>query len=215
MEVDVERVGEELYSRIYNQHKDNAGKLTGMLLELPSAVLVQLLQDEAMLTAAVDKAYKALQESTDEPRLTTAEDVSTSSDSLGEQLFELVDLYNTGYSQKITGMLLEQKKYVVLNLLSDPKLLEKQVNQALETLKRESEADLNDSLDVDDPHDFGERLFSLVQQINQDHANELTGMLLEMDRAALHQLLCDHTLLEAAVKKALSALGTNSIEKVT
>lgn len=31
------------------------------------------------------------------------DDVSVSSDSLGEQLFELVDVYNTGHSQKITG----------------------------------------------------------------------------------------------------------------
>lgn len=31
------------------------------------------------------------------------EDVSVSSDSLGEQLFELVDVYSTGHSQKITG----------------------------------------------------------------------------------------------------------------
>lgn len=34
-----------------------------------------------------------------------------------------------------TGMLLEQHKEAVLNLLSDPKLLEEQVNFALETLK--------------------------------------------------------------------------------
>lgn len=31
------------------------------------------------------------------------DDVSVSSDSLGEQLFDLVDVYNTGHSQKITG----------------------------------------------------------------------------------------------------------------
>lgn len=31
------------------------------------------------------------------------DDVSVSSDSLGEQLFELVDVYKTGHSQKITG----------------------------------------------------------------------------------------------------------------
>lgn len=31
------------------------------------------------------------------------DDMSVSSDSLGEQLFELVDVYNTGHSQKITG----------------------------------------------------------------------------------------------------------------
>lgn len=31
------------------------------------------------------------------------DEVSASSDSLGEQLFELVDVYSTGQSQKITG----------------------------------------------------------------------------------------------------------------
>lgn len=34
---------------------------SGMLLELPGPVLSQMLQDEAMLTAAVDKAFRALQ----------------------------------------------------------------------------------------------------------------------------------------------------------
>lgn len=33
----------------------------GMLLELPAAVLSQMLQDEAMLTTAVEKALRALQ----------------------------------------------------------------------------------------------------------------------------------------------------------
>ncbi|KAJ0047388.1 hypothetical protein NL108_002080, partial [Boleophthalmus pectinirostris] len=147
-----------------------------MLLELPFAVLVQLLQDEAMLTAAVDKAFKALQEATkpSQIKLIVEDDLSTSSDSLGEQLFELVELYNTGYSQKITGMLLEQQKDVVVSLLSNPSLLEEQVNQALETLKKETVRGLNDSLDVEDPEEFGERLYSAVQKINQDHANDIT-----------------------------------------
>ena len=35
----------------------------------------------------------------------------------------------------LTGMLLEQHKDAVLNLLSDPKLLEEQVNFAMKTLK--------------------------------------------------------------------------------
>ncbi|XP_072310756.1 uncharacterized protein [Eucyclogobius newberryi] len=185
-----------------------------MLLELPFAVLVQLLQDEALLTAAVDKASKALQEEKQPSEIKLiVEDVSTSSDSLGEQLFELVELYNTGHSQKITGMLLEQQKHVVQSLLSDPNLLEEQMNQALETLKKQMGAELSDSLDVEDVEDLGESLFSLVQQINQDHANDITGMLLEMDRTPLRQLLCDHSMLEAAVQKALFALGINTTEK--
>lgn len=35
--------------------------VTGMLLELPGPVLIQMLQDDAMLTAAVEKALRALQ----------------------------------------------------------------------------------------------------------------------------------------------------------
>ncbi|KAK7896474.1 hypothetical protein WMY93_021799 [Mugilogobius chulae] len=193
-EDDIEGLGEELYNRIYAQHKETAGKLTGMLLELPFAVLVQLLQDETQLTAAVNKAHKTLQEA-QEPskvKLIPEDNASTSSDSLGEQLFELVELYNTGHSQKITGMLLEQQKDSVINLLSDSKLLDEQINQALETLKE---------------------LFSLVKQINQDHANDITGMLLEMDQTALNQILCDRSMLEAAVQKALSALTSDTTAK--
>uniref|UniRef100_A0A3B3XVF5 PABC domain-containing protein n=1 Tax=Poecilia mexicana TaxID=48701 RepID=A0A3B3XVF5_9TELE len=160
-----------------------------MLLELPAAVLSQMLQDEAMLTAAVEKALRALQLS---PKVAQKDedDVSQSSDSLGEQLFELVDVYNTGHSQKITGMLLEQQRDAVLQLLSDPKLLEEHVNLALKTLKEF----VTDRL--------GEKLFSLVEQMDSLHANDITGMLLEMDAASLQQLLSDHTKLQVAVQKA-------------
>lgn len=136
--------------------------------------------------------------------------MSASSDSLGEQLFELVDVYNTGHSQKITGMLLEQHKEAVLNLLSDSKLLEEQVNRALKTLKEQNveETDVSDSSDADDTERLGERLFSLVEELDPLHANYITGMLLEMEPAALRQLLNDHKMLEVAVQKAKAALDT-------
>ncbi|XP_040914383.1 uncharacterized protein LOC121195169 [Toxotes jaculatrix] len=209
-EEDLESIGEQLYTRIYPKHKEAAGKLTGMLLELPGPVLRQMLQDEAMLTAAVEKALRALQ-LPQEPRETCKDedDASVSSDSLGEQLFELVDVYNTGHSQKITGMLLEQHKEAVLNLLSDPKLLEEQVNHALKTLKEQNEeTDVSDTSDADDTEKLGEKLFSLVEEMDPRHANDITGMLLEMDPAALQQLLSDHTMLEVAVQKAQAALNT-------
>ncbi|XP_051267827.1 uncharacterized protein LOC127370120 [Dicentrarchus labrax] len=211
-EEDLETLGEQLYSLIYPNHQEDAGKLTGMLLELPGAVLSQMLQDEATLTAAVEKALRALQLAQEPSQVTCKDedDVSVSSDSLGEQLFELVDVYNTGHSQKITGMLLEQHKEAVLNLLSDPKLLEEQVNFALKTLKEQSmeETDISDSSDADDTERLGEKLFSLVEELDPLHANDITGMLLEMDPAALQQLLSDHTMLEVAVQKARAALDT-------
>ncbi|XP_043999925.1 polyadenylate-binding protein 3 [Gambusia affinis] len=213
-EEDLEILGEQLYSLIYPKHKEGAAKLTGMLLELPAAVLSQMLQDEAMLTAAVEKALRALQlaPKASEVAQKDEDDVSESSDSLGEQLFELVDVYNTGHSQKITGMLLEQHKDVVLQLLSNPKLLEEHVNLALKTLKEQNieETDLSDASEADETDRLGEKLFSLVEQMDSLHANDITGMLLEMDAASLQQLLSDHTKLQVAVQKAQAVLDTES-----
>ncbi|XP_014864497.1 PREDICTED: polyadenylate-binding protein 3-like isoform X2 [Poecilia mexicana] len=213
-EEDLEILGEELYSLIYPKHREDAAKLTGMLLELPAAVLSQMLQDEAMLTAAVEKALRALQLSpkASEVAQKDEDDVSQSSDSLGEQLFELVDVYNTGHSQKITGMLLEQQRDAVLQLLSDPKLLEEHVNLALKTLKEQNieETDLSDTSEADETDRLGEKLFSLVEQMDSLHANDITGMLLEMDAASLQQLLSDHTKLQVAVQKAQAVLDTES-----
>lgn len=218
-EENLETFGEQLYSLIHPKHKEDAGKLTGMLLELPAPVLSQMLQDQSMLTAAVEKAFRALQLSQEsghwkqeeeiEVTYKEEEDASVSSDSLGEQLFELVDVYNTGHSQKITGMLLEQHKDVVLHLLSDSTLLEKQVNLALKTLQEmnQGETDVSDSSEADDTDRLGEKLLSLVEEMDPLHANDITGMLLEMDLATLQQLLGDHAMLKLAVQKAQAALN--------
>ncbi|XP_008421922.1 uncharacterized protein LOC103473443 isoform X1 [Poecilia reticulata] len=215
-EEDLEILGEELYSLIYPKHREDAAKLTGMLLELPAAVLSQMLQDEAMLTAAVEKALRALQlaPKASEVAQKDEDDVSQSSDSLGEQLFELVDVYNTGHSQKVTalctGMLLEQHRDVVLQLLSDPKLLEEHVNLALKTLKEQNIEETDHASEADETDRLGEKLFSLVEQMDSLHANDITGMLLEMDAASLQQLLSDHTKLQVAVQKAQAVLDTES-----
>uniref|UniRef100_A0A3Q3VT11 PABC domain-containing protein n=1 Tax=Mola mola TaxID=94237 RepID=A0A3Q3VT11_MOLML len=175
-----------------------------MLLELPVTVLSQILQDEDTLTKAVEKALRALQLPQDKASCKDEDDVSASSDSLGEQLFELVDVYNTGHSQKITGMLLEQHREAVLNLLSDPHLLEEQVNFALKTLKEYvTYYDLSDAENIDR---LGDKLFAQVEELDPLHANDITGMLLEMDPVALQQLLGDRTVLLGAVQKAQAAL---------
>ncbi|XP_078126789.1 uncharacterized protein LOC144530908 isoform X1 [Sander vitreus] len=216
---DLETLGEKLYTLIYPKHAENAGKLTGMLLELPGPVLSQMLQDKATLNAAVEKALRALQLAQEPSKVTCKDedDVSVSSDSLGEQLFELVNVYNTGHSQKITGMLLEQHKEAVLNLLSDPTLLEEQLNPLLEIMtllplirQNMEEMDICDLSDADDKERLGEKIFSLVEELDPLHANDITGMLLEMDQAALQQLLSDHTVLEVAVQKAQAVLDTQN-----
>ncbi|MCI4386813.1 hypothetical protein PGIGA_G00066940 [Pangasianodon gigas] len=210
-EEDLEALGEKLYDLIYPKHADMAPKLTGMLLELPRAVISQMLQDEALLTNALERALAALHPDTSKPP-SQADDVdSVSSDSLGEQLYELINLYNTGYTQKITGMLLEQEKKVVLQLLSDPVLLEEKVNMALKTLQGSScsqsqgDTDVSDGSDQDEVEVIGEKLFALVRDIEPAHCADITGMLLEMDPGTLHQILTDRTMLEVAVQRAKSA----------
>ncbi|KAJ7986785.1 hypothetical protein DPEC_G00331980 [Dallia pectoralis] len=217
-EEDLEVLGEQLYDLIYPKHTEIAGKLTGMLLELPAPVLTQIQQDETMLTEALEKALSALQlpQDTSNTRMSMEEDeASASSDSLGEQLFELVDTYNTGHTQKITGMLLEQHKETVQHLLSEPTLLEEQLNLALKTLHElgVDETDVSDSSDADDTEKLGEKLFLLVQEMDAAHANDITGMLLEMDTVALRQMLSNHTMLEGAVKKAQAALDSLWIQE--
>nr|XP_049593917.1 uncharacterized protein LOC125979585 isoform X2 [Syngnathus scovelli] len=207
---DLETLGEQLYTRIFHEHNEDAGKLTGMLLELPAPVLRRMLQDEVMLATAVEKAVKALHVDMHQETRTEEDNDSMSSDSLGEQLFDLVDIYNTGYSQKITGMLLEQDKEAVLKLLSDPKQLEEQLNAALKTLQQQrfEETDISDASDPEDTEGLGEKLFLQVEKLDKLHAHEITGMLLEMDADVLRQLLRERTMLEAAVHKAQAALST-------
>ncbi|XP_038826270.1 uncharacterized protein LOC120025739 isoform X1 [Salvelinus namaycush] len=219
-EEDLEVLGEQLYDLIYPKHAEIAGKLTGMLLELPGPVLTRMQQDEAMLTEALEKALRALQlpQGPSNTRMSKEEDeASASSDSLGEQLFELVDIYNTGHTQKITGMLLEQHKEAVLHLLSEPSLLEEQVNLALKTLQElgVEETDASDSSDADDTERLEERLFLLVKEMNAVHSNDITGMLLEMDPASLRQMLSDRAMLEEAVQKAQAALESLWIQEDT
>ncbi|XP_018606224.2 uncharacterized protein LOC108933549 [Scleropages formosus] len=215
-EEDLEMLGEQLYNLIYPRHMDMAGKLTGMLLELPSSVLAEMLRNETMLTKAVEKALGALSsfDYTSNMGRQGEDEVSVSSDSLGEQLYQLVDVHNTGLTEKITGMLLEQKKEEVQKLLSDPGLLEERINMALETLKEDNsmETDISDSSDPDDPERLGERLFQAVQEIDAKNCADITGMLLEMDSKTLKQVLCDHTMLEQAVQKAQSVLVLDGLD---
>ncbi|XP_062868302.1 polyadenylate-binding protein 1-B [Trichomycterus rosablanca] len=220
-EEDLESLGEKLYHLVSAKHADMAPKLTGMLLELPEAVVSQMLQDEALLTKALERAVAALQHDNSHTDLQPANSKpvsqvddadSVASDSLGEQLYELIELLNTGHTEKITGMLLEQKKEVVLNLLSDPVLLEKKVNMALKTLHqhRKEESDVSDCSEQDKLEAIGERLFTLVQDIEHAHCADITGMLLELDSSILKQILTDRVMLEAAVQRAKSALENTS-----
>ena len=50
-------LGERLFPKIFQQHGDLAGKITGMLLEMDNSELLHLLEDDAALR---DKSTEAL-----------------------------------------------------------------------------------------------------------------------------------------------------------
>lgn len=209
---DLETLGEKLYDLIYPKYTEMTPKLTGMLLELPASVVSQMLFDEALLNKALERAQTALMSpDNSEPVSHTEDAASASSDSLGEQLYDLIDLYNTGHTQKITGMLLEQKKEAVLQLLSDHSLLEERVKIALKTLQEQGEegTDVSDGSDREEVESVGETLFNVVHQLDPTHCADITGMLLEMDSGMLRRILSDRSMLEDAVQRAKSALEGN------
>ncbi|XP_076139802.1 uncharacterized protein LOC143122798 isoform X2 [Alosa pseudoharengus] len=210
-EENLDELGEKLYDRIFSKHGEIAGKLTGMMLELPDKVIMQMLQDESVLNDGISKALQAL--SPDSQVVFEVEEASASSDSLGERLYDLIDLHNTGHTHKITGMLLEQNKEAILQILSDPELLEKKINIALKTLLEQGEerTNMTESSDSEvESESIGEKLFNLVKQIDPTHSADITGMLLEMDSESLNQVLKDRSLLEVAVKRAQSALEAHT-----
>ncbi|XP_039618761.1 uncharacterized protein LOC120535173 isoform X2 [Polypterus senegalus] len=204
-----EVLGEKLYSVIYPKHPAMAGKLTGMLLELPTTLVQQMIQDENILLAGLEKALGAL----DMPASCSIadpeyeDDCFESRDLLGEKLYGLIDGYNTGYSEKITGMLLEQKKEEVKKLILDPRLLQEKVQIALTALEEGMAEHLSSKTEVKES--LGEKLFAMIKDIDSVNCASITGMLLEMEPTALQRLQQDRMALKSAVQKAQAALLLN------
>lgn len=53
---------------------------------------------------------------------------------------------------------------------------------------------------------LGNKLYALVEQLERDHAGKVTGMLLEMDKAEILQLLRSPEALRAKVREAMAVL---------
>jgi len=54
-------LGERLYPLISNMHPNDAGKITGMLLEIDNSELLHMLEHNESLKAKVDEAVAVLQ----------------------------------------------------------------------------------------------------------------------------------------------------------
>lgn len=58
------KVGDYIYPKIATLYADQAGKLTGMILELETPELIQLLQNESALLEKASQAHEVLQKHT-------------------------------------------------------------------------------------------------------------------------------------------------------
>ncbi|XP_069745528.1 uncharacterized protein [Narcine bancroftii] len=219
-------LGEKLHQVIRLRYPELAVKLTGMLLELPVLVLDQMVHDDKLLSAGLQKALITLQNSTEKcarekafcltsSLFKTVEDDtdSDSTDSLGDQLYDLVDLHNTGHSEKITGMLLEVGRDEIKKLVSNPELLEQNVNVAQRALEQELPHETSTSdLDFNDVKErLGEKIFEQVENIDPQNCTCITGMLLELDPSAIEMLLSDSFALKGAVERAQAALPRGAV----
>ncbi|XP_067825763.1 uncharacterized protein [Heptranchias perlo] len=204
-------LGEKLYNAIFPRHPEMAIKLTGMLLELPVPVLDQMIHDEKLLSAGLQKALSTLQSSTEKCMFKIVQDDtdSDSTDSLGDQLYDLVDIHNTGHSEKITGMLLELGRNEVKKLVSDSQLLEQKIHIAQEALEQKmpDERKVSNSSDFDDVKEkLGEKIFEQVEKIDPQNCAYITGMLLEMPCNSLAELLKSPEQLNEKIQIAALAL---------
>ena len=57
-----QRLGEELYKMIYMQHPSLAGKITGMLLEMDTAELINLIESKDALAGKIEEALEVLRQ---------------------------------------------------------------------------------------------------------------------------------------------------------
>ena len=55
-------IGETIYAKIYDENKEKAGKITGMLLEIGIDELIVLLESEELLDEKIKDAYEILRE---------------------------------------------------------------------------------------------------------------------------------------------------------
>ena len=55
-------IGETIYAKIYDENKEKAGKITGMLLEMDIVYLLPLLERDELLDEKIKEAYQVLRE---------------------------------------------------------------------------------------------------------------------------------------------------------
>ena len=136
-------IGERLYPLIHATHPDQAAKITGMLLELDNAELLDMLESPEALAAKTREAVSVLrmhrQIEIEAQRLTPSMLASVLPEEqkqiIGERLYPLIHATHPDQAAKITGMLLELDNAELLDMLESPEALAAKTQEAVLVLR--------------------------------------------------------------------------------
>ena len=122
-------------------HPKQAGKITGMLLEMDNSEILAILDSHTTLELKVFEAMTVLR--AHQARVTTNELSAATPQQqkqlLGEDLFHSISLTHPEQAGKITGMLLEMDNSEILHMLDSYKSLVLKVDEAIMVLRDHQE----------------------------------------------------------------------------
>lgn len=230
--------GEKIYEIVCEYYPETSENITGMLLDVEYDELKQLLSTArreellerihlaagSLVASSISDGENCKQEENKDCTNESCDDACNRKMALGETLFSLVESKHPTDAERLTGILLEMDAQSVKHLIEDTKLLENKIEEILKCLQginnitepndnKERESDLK--IDCDKTI-IGEELHNLVCGLNTEHADKITGMLLEMDLQDLEVIVKDHVALKEKVTLALETLNKEEKEaKIT
>lgn len=217
-------IGEELYELVCTFDSDQADKITGMLLEMDLKDVEIIVKNQTALEEKVNEALTALNGQFNKAETTTSSVDEQEDKTLhGEQLYYLISEWFPDDTDKITGMLLELDVTTLNSLLKDPEALKEKATHAADAL---GETNINKGI----PHSLAstsnsiqecrdntlsdsemkpvlaEQLYNIIEEWYPGKAEQLTGMLMDVDCATLETLVLNEQMLKEKLEGALDAV---------
>jgi len=131
-------LGERLFPLIQATHPDQAGKITGMLLDIDNTELLHLLKSRGALATKIQEAVSILRaHSATAPQHSVLASASPREQKqiLGERLFPLIQATHPDHAGKITGMLLDIDNTELMHLLESREALAAKIQEAVSVLR--------------------------------------------------------------------------------
>ena len=182
-------IGERLYPLIQSTHPDQAGKITGMLLEIDNAELLHMLESREALAAKTQEAVLLLRAHSAQERGKIKNGKGTIGLNAREQR----------RGRPLAVSMQPQAEQQVIYIPGQEPLNSRE----LAAVSPQEQKQI-----------IGERLYPLIQSTHPDQAGKITGMLLEIDNVELLHMLESREALAAKTQEAVSVLGVQSAKKI-